>query len=190
MSAADALRAIAEQSGNPLFGFEECPAAHRAAIAPGPVLGNAGPSLGCQQVERDPYLSDERGLAVLPELAAGTRRNPRVCYQGIFRFEPTLVSAVRDLRQPEMAVMRIRVAIAWEPRTTPILLSQRLDQLTAVDESGRTVEVQGRQGAISASLESGVPFVEMEFPFALPPRRCTAHCLAPRDSGRAAPRPG
>ena len=41
--------------------------------------------------------------------------------------------------------------ITWEPRTTPIFLSQRLSEIAAVDDTGRTVEISGRQGTLTAA---------------------------------------
>jgi hypothetical protein len=122
------------------------------------------------QLTIDPFAGEQRGLMVSRAPSGPARRAQRVHYQGVFRFEPTMVSAVRDLRVPDLAVMRVRVSIAWEPRTTPILLSQPLDKLEACDDSGRPVAVSGQQGTVAASVESDVPFVELEFPFALPNR--------------------
>ena len=92
-----------------------------------------------------------------------------------------MVTAVRDLRDPDLATMRVRLLIMWEPRTTPIFLSQRLSEVVAVDDAGRAVEISGRQGTLTPAVESDLPCVEMELPFVLPDRGCAASGLAARE---------
>jgi hypothetical protein len=171
LSVADALRTIGEQSGNRLFGYEECDKQVDLKLEKVPFWKALDQVLDVGELTLDPYAADERGLAVVADPSPAVRHNARVCYQGIFRFEPTLVSSVRDLRAPETGVMRVRVAITWEPRTKPILLSQRLKNVTAVDDLGNPLAVQGSEGTLSASLEGDIPFVELEYPFALPERQ-------------------
>lgn len=169
----DALKKISEQSGNKLFGFEEVDKQIELQLDKVPFWVALDQILDAGGLGLDPYAADERGLAVVAVDDSVPRHNPRACYPGIFRFEPTLVSSVRDLRSADQGVMRVRITINWEPRTKPILLSQRLKNVTAVDDAGRTLAVQGSEGTLSASLEGDIPFVELEYPFALPDRQAT-----------------
>lgn len=167
----DALKKISEQSGNKLFGFEEVDKQIELQLDKVPFWVALDQILDAGGLTLDPYSADERGLAVVAVENAVPRHNTRACYQGIFRFEPTLVSSVRDLRSTEQGVTRVRITINWEPRTKPILLSQKLKNVTAVDDAGKTLAVQGSEGTLSASLEGDIPFVELEYPFALPDRQ-------------------
>jgi hypothetical protein len=171
VSVRDALQSISGQSGNKLFGYEEVDKQVELKLEKVPFWVALDQILDAGGLALDPYAADERGLAVVAGAGSVPRHNARACYQGIFRFEPTLVSTVRDLRSPELGVMRVRVTINWEPRTKPILLSQRLKNVTAVDDLGKTLAVQGVDGTLSASLEGDIPFVELEYPFALPDRQ-------------------
>jgi hypothetical protein len=170
MTLAEALRAIQQQTGNALLGYDDVDQRVTIHWSQVPFWEALDQVLDEGHLTIDPFAGDHRGLMIRRAQAGPARRSPRIHYQGVFRFEPTMVSAVRDLRVPDLAGMRVRVSIAWEPRTTPILLSQPLSKLEARDDSGRLVEVSGRQGTVAASVEGDVPFVELEFPFALPDR--------------------
>ncbi|MHB0957637.1 MAG: hypothetical protein ACYC0X_17980 [Pirellulaceae bacterium] len=170
MSLAEALQAIEQQTGNVLLQDEDYEQRVTLDLQQVPFWEALDRVLDEGGLTIDPFAGDQRSLRIRPAQSGMVRQAPHVHYQGVFRIEPTMVSAVRDLRTADLAVMRIRVSIAWEPRITPILLSQPLDQLEARDDSGRAVKVSGGQGTVAASVESDVPFVEMEFPFTLPPR--------------------
>lgn len=94
----------------------------------------------------------------------------RVTYSGPFRFEPKLVTAVRDLTQPGNQVLKLRVQIAWEPRLRPIVLTQPLDKIEAVDAAGKALSVENPMGELAFEIHPGMGAVEMELPFALPSR--------------------
>ena len=188
MTVAEALRAIQQQTGNTLLGYEEFAQRVTVRMSQVPFWEALDQVLDEGQLTIDPFAGEHRGLMISRAPNGPVRRSPRVHNQGVFRFEPTMVSAVRDLRAPDLAVMRVRVSIAWEPRTTPILLSQPLDKLEARDDSGRPVAVSGRSGTVAAAVESDVPFVELEFPFALPDRSAQRLASLARNAGR--PNPG
>jgi hypothetical protein len=173
MPVAKALQALQDQTGNTLLNFEEFDQPVKVHCAQAPFWEALDQVLDQAHLRVDPFAGAGRGFAVVQ---ADTSQAPRVAYAGLFRFEPTMVSAVRDLRDPALAGMRVRLLIMWEPRTMPIYLTQRLSAITARDETGRAVEVSGRQGALTASVETDLPWVELELPFALPDR--SAHRIA------------
>lgn len=173
MSVAKALQAMQEQTGNTLLNFEEFDQPVKVHFEQTPFWEALDQLLDQAQLRVDPFAGAGRGCAVVK---AATPRASHVAYAGLFRFEPTLVSAVRDLRDPALAGLRVRLLILWEPRTMPIYLTQRLSEVTAQDDAGRAVEVSGRPGALTASVETDMPWVELELPFDLPDR--SAHRIA------------
>lgn len=167
MTLPEALHAIQEQTGNAFVGYEEIDQQVTARFQQTPFWEAVDQLLDQAQLRIEPFAGGGRALAIVDAVAV---QSPRVAYAGLFRLEPTLVTAVRDLRDPSLATMRVRLLIAWESRTTPIFLSQRLSEIVALDDAGRSVEISGRQGTLTASVESDLPCVEMELPFMLPDR--------------------
>jgi hypothetical protein len=167
MSLAEALRAIQQQTGNALVGYEDFDQRVTVQFQQTPFWEAVDQLLDQAQLRIDPFAGAGRGLKVV---RGPMSRAARAACAGLFRFEPTMVTAVRDLRDPSLATMRVRLLITWEPRTMPILLSQRLSDIVAVDDVGRPVEISGRQGTLTASVESDLPCVELELPFVLPDR--------------------
>jgi hypothetical protein len=112
----------------------------------------------------------DRSLVVSPRPENQLPRCGAAHYQGLFRFEPTHITAVRDLRNPTIAGMRVRMAIFWEPRTTPIYLSLPLNDVAVRDDRDRPIAVDGPGRTLTAVVESSIPMVEMEIPIELPQR--------------------
>jgi len=166
MALAAALEALEKQTGNAFVGYEDLQQRITVDVRQKPFWEALDQLLDQAHLRVDPFGSGG-GLSVVD---APTPRAARVAYAGLFRFEPTLVTAVRDLRDPSMASLRVRLLIMWESRTTPIFLSQPLSEVTAVDQAGEPIAVASTRGTLTASVESDLRFVEMELPFALPDR--------------------
>lgn len=115
-----------------------------------------GHDAALQLIQRDPNHADRFG---------------RADYKSVFRVEPTYVSATRDLLNASIQGLRVRLSVAWEPRARPISLSLPLSSVTARDDRGNPVLVDGPQGQLEAAVESDIPSVDLELPLELPPRR-------------------
>jgi hypothetical protein len=96
-------------------------------------------------------------------------RHGRAACQGVFRIEPTTMTAMRNLRQPETSGLKLTLEVAWEPRLVPILVSQSLADIRAVDEQGHPIAVAG-EGSLESPVQNGVSAVEIEVPLAVPER--------------------
>ena len=113
--------------------------------------------------EKDATALMARPLGTMPR--AGT-----AAYSGVFRMDPTMIEAVRDLRNPTAAALKLTVEVSWEPRLTPISISQSLDALAVTNEDGEAIEIDGRLGSISTDVNSAIAATELEFPLVLPNR--------------------
>jgi hypothetical protein len=167
MSAAAALRAVEEQTGNRLLGVESF---NQPIVADLP---------GTPFWEALDDILEQAGLTVVPtaerggglQVTAGqVHRAQRAAYRDVFRLEPTLVTAVRDLHQPALSTLRVRLSVAWEPRIRPIVITQRFDTVAARDDLGRVLEV-GRRGSLSVAVERDTSGVDWEIVLGLPDRQ-------------------
>lgn len=116
------------------------------------------------------FSGEKNATAIIARQLGMLPRADRAAYSGAFRFEPTQVEAIRDLRNPANQVLKLYVEVAWEPRLSPISLSQSLQSLTLTDEDGGKIEVDGRVGAIAADVNSDDAATELEIPLVLPRR--------------------
>jgi hypothetical protein len=170
-----ALRALQEQSGNPIVDFRQ---------RFGQALSD--PALNVE-FDKTPFwealdrVLDQAGLTVYgfgPERAIHVvargeglhLRSGAACYSGPFRFEPILVSAQRDLRDPSGDLLALTLEVAWEPRLRPIGLRQPLGQLLATDESGNTRATDNKQAELEVPVSEESVTAKLVLPFKLPPR--------------------
>ncbi len=116
---------------------------------------------------------EEKGLNVMPRPADQLPRFGRATYSGTFRFEPTRIEAVRDLRNPTSQVLSLWLEISWEPRTFPISLQFPLDQIKAVDQNGGPLAIDSRQTKLEIPGDSESMTTEVRIPFELPSRKVT-----------------
>ena len=108
---------------------------------------------------------EEKGA--LAFVARGEEAQPRVgraAYSGLFRLEPLRIDATRDLKNTANHSMRLVVEAAWEPRVQPIVLEQPLDEVSATDEQGNALVVDGSEGKLEVPIEANNAGVELEIP--------------------------
>ena len=115
------------------------------------------------------YTGEKSATAVIARPLGTMPRVDMAAYSGVFRFEPTQVEAIRDLRNPSNRVLKLFLEVSWEPRLAPITVSQALDDLTLTDEDGQRLEIT-RGGAIGADINSSVAATDLEIPLVLPSR--------------------
>ncbi len=166
MSATAALQAVSQQTGNQLLGLESFDQPIAVDVPGRPFWEALDQILDAAALTVIPATGPEGGWQVV---AGQTHRARRAAYSGLFRLEPTLVTAVRDLQQPALSTLRVRLAVAWEPRIRPIAITQRFDTVAARDDRGRALEVE-RRGSLSAAVERGASSVVWEIPLGLPDR--------------------
>ncbi len=113
---------------------------------------------------------EERGALAYTsrEDNAGPRLG-RGSYSGLFRLEPRRIQATRDLRSG-MHSLRLTLDGVWEPRVRPIVLEVPLADVSALDENGQAVDINTSEGTMEVPIETAETGVEVELPFAGPPR--------------------
>ena len=170
MPLVEVLAKIEQQTGNKVVGAEGRQATIKADfddvpfwVAIDQVLDQAG-----LNTNRFGGFGDRLTVTARPD--EELPRFGRADYGGVFRCEATRVQAVRDLRNPQISGLRLALDIGWEPRVRPISLEQPLDKVTALDEQGRPLAVNGIEGELRADVQGDIPGVELEIPFQLPDR--------------------
>jgi len=112
-------------------------------------------------------------LHLVPRSADDAQRSGRAAYCGPFRIEPVSVVARRDLRDPLGNSLQLTLEVAWEPRLRPIALKQRLADVTATDQQGRSLEVLDPAAELEAPTVNA-PQLEVGIPLKLPERHTAA----------------
>ena len=98
------------------------------------------------------------------------RRVGTAAYVGPLRIEPVTIESKCDLRNSSSRSLKLTLDIAWEPRIKPIYFKQKLSELSAVDDQGKAVPVDGPEATIELPIRSGLTTAELEIPLLPPPR--------------------
>lgn len=114
--------------------------------------------------------SSQGGISLIERPSGGAPRYGRASYTGPFRCEVTEVSAIRGLRLPTTQRLQLDLEIAWEPRLRPIAISQPLDLVEAVDESGKALTVAQPGRVFQIEVQQGTSATTISLPFELPDR--------------------
>ncbi len=96
----------------------------------------------------------------------------------LFRMEVIRLQAIRDLRDEQNQGLVMTVEVTWEPRLTPISISQSLAGLSVKDEKGNELKPLANRGITNLSVQAGIQSVELELPFELPKREIQKVSLA------------
>lgn len=112
----------------------------------------------------------DSNLAIADRPPGKLPRSARVVYSGPFRLEPTRFEALSMLSNPQQRSLKLFFEVAWEPRLTPIAISQPLDQVHALVDGNTALNVDAA-GEIENSVSEGTPAVEVLIPLAMPPRK-------------------
>lgn len=116
-----------------------------------------------------PY-GQEKAVYVVPRPDPDSSRAAGVSYSGPFRFEPVMILAQRDLRNPTSQVLRLTLEVSWEPRLAPVTLTQRMADVEAFDETGNPLSVDALQAVSEVFVTPDSMAGELEIPLGLPPR--------------------
>lgn len=175
MKLSEALAKISEQTGNRFidyrqrFGQERTDPTVKIEIVNKPFWEALDTLLDAAGMTIYNYDEDATALAYTARDAMTGNRVGKAAYSGLFRLEPTRVDASRDLRTGTHS-LRVTADVAWEPRVRPIVLEQPLAEVTAVDEAGNAIEVDGSEGNLEVPVEGTNAAVELEIPLMAPER--------------------
>lgn len=92
-------------------------------------------------------------------------------YAGVYRLEPTRVTARRVFQQPQQSGLSVTIEIAWEPRLTPIGLTVPLSELQAKLDDGTTLTPIDNSGELNVATNPDLAFSELVLPLELPAGR-------------------
>ncbi|MEM9589266.1 MAG: hypothetical protein AAGA03_18435, partial [Planctomycetota bacterium] len=119
------------------------------------------------------YAGETGELALEPRREGRPSRADSAAYCGVYRLEPTAVTARRNLTQPELSAVNISMELAWEPRLTPIGVTLPITQLTAVLDDGQKLLPQQTAETIDIATSSDIAFSEFFLPMQSPEGRPT-----------------
>ena len=175
MKLSEALEKISQQTGNQFvdyrerFGQEATDPTIKIEVKDKPFWEALDTVLDAAGMTIYNYDENASALAYTARDAMGRDRAGKAAYSGLFRLEPTRVDASRDLRTGVHS-LRLSADVAWEPRIRPIVLEQPLAEVTAVDEDGEAIEVDGSEGNLEVPVEGTNAAVELEIPLMAPDR--------------------
>lgn len=118
------------------------------------------------------YAGDD-ALAIVDRDAGDGPRHGAAAYRGPFRVEVLEVQGQRNLRQPDRQSLKLQLEVSWEPRLRPIVVSQPMADVVALDEAGRPLEASQVDAVLSSEVPAGTQAAELILPFELPPREAT-----------------
>lgn len=116
------------------------------------------------------YDEEKGALAYTSRGDAAPPRSGRASYSGLFRLEPTKIEATRDLKNSDTHSLKLTIDAVWEPRIRPIVLEVPLAELSAKDEKGNEIGIDGSEGTVEVPVEATNAAVEIELPLQAPAR--------------------
>ncbi len=170
MALAQALEEIQSQTKNQFLLDPDCSGIVKALGPDEPFWSALDQILDATSCTVDLYSSQDKTLKIVPRVVPSLRRYGRAGYEGPFRFEPMQTVGVRDLQRDGDGSLRVRLAVCWEPRVTPISLAFPLKELRATDDQGRPVVAPIPAGSLTASVEGDMPLTHVDLPLPLPDR--------------------
>ena len=114
------------------------------------------------------YGGDEGTLQLTPRNPQRPSRVDSAAYTGVYRIEPTMVTARRNLSNPTMNGLSIGLEISWPPKLTPIGLTIPIAQLTGRMDDGAVLKPQESGDTIDIATNSDIAFSEFYVPLKLP----------------------
>jgi hypothetical protein len=177
MPLGDVFTAIQKQTGNRLVDNRQQDAAEPGAmsgvltmeLADEPFWAAVDKILDETQLDVYSY-GGEDALSIVSRGMEGGKRFGRASYSGPFRLEILEVQAQRNLRQSQQKSLRLQLEVAWEPRLRPIALSQPVEDLEVMTDTGSQLSVAQPEAQLDVEVPEGTQAAEIVLSFDLPPR--------------------
>jgi hypothetical protein len=176
MPVSKALAELSKQSGNQLVDYRERQNQEvrdpmiKVELAGVPFWQALDTVLDAASLSIYNYDEEQGALAYVARGDDAVPRLGRAAYSGLFRLEPARIESVRNLKNPAMRSLKLTVEAAWEPRIKPIVLDQPLDEVSATDEAGNAILIDGSEGKLEVPVEVNNAAVELEIPLQAPER--------------------
>lgn len=172
----DALEAISAASGIEFDTEAAGPAIDLSrTIRPSPIPMGFWPAIDnvLDQTDLDInfYAGDRETLALFPRREGRLSRSDSAAYAGIYRLEPTIVTARRVLGAPLQSGLNLTMTISWQPNRTPIGLSLPIAGLSGRLDTGAKLSPQASGDTIDVATSSELSQSQFFLPMQLPPRR-------------------
>ncbi|TWT87043.1 hypothetical protein [Neorhodopirellula pilleata] len=117
------------------------------------------------------YGGDRTTLALVPRSEDRLSRSDSAAYAGIYRLEPTIVTARRVLGSPLQSGLNITMTISWQPNRTPIGLTIPIAPLQGQLDTGTKLLPQASGESIDVATTTEIAQSQFYLPLQLPPRR-------------------
>jgi len=169
----DVLIAIEQQTGNRLVDKRENNVAAKSHITVKFENEPFWPAVDriLDQAQLDTYsYGDDEALSLVSRSAEAIPRYGRASYSGPFRIELLEIQAQRNLRQPQLSLLKVQMEVAWEPRLRPIAISQPASEAVITTDDGRNLGISHPQAVLEVEVPAGTQAAEMILPFMPPPR--------------------
>ena len=114
--------------------------------------------------------SGESALGLVGRQPGVSPRSAAAAYAGPLRIEAVRIVATRNLRQAAGKSLNILLEVSWEPRLTPIAMSQPLADVVAMSESGTQLSMAQPEQTIDIETSTGSQTTEITLPMVLPSR--------------------
>ena len=117
------------------------------------------------------YAGDRARLAIVPRRPNRESRADAAAYAGIYRLEPTVVTARRVLGDATQSGLNLTMSISWQPNRTPIGLSIPIAELKGKLDNGDDVRPQASGERIDIATSGEIAESQFYLPMQLPRRR-------------------
>ncbi len=116
------------------------------------------------------YAGDRQRLALVPRRPERASRADSAAYAGIYRLEPTIVTARRVLGDPLQSGLNLTMSIAWQPNRTPIGLSVPIAEISGKLDNGVDLRPQASGDRIDIATSGEIAESQFYLPMQLPRR--------------------
>lgn len=114
------------------------------------------------------YGGDRQRLSLVPRPADQISRADAAAYAGIYRLQPTVVTARRVLGDASQSSLNLTMSIAWQPNRTPIGLSIPIAQLKGKFDNGDDLQPQASGESIDIATSGEIAESQFYLPLQLP----------------------
>ncbi len=113
---------------------------------------------------------DQAELTLIPQPNGEVAQPNLTSCSGSFRFEVVSALAKRTFRIPQSGTLDLAIEVAWEPRLSPIALTQPIAAIQAVDERGKSIVVSEKRAELEVPVTPQAKAVQFQIPLKLPSR--------------------